>query len=90
MVRRMSDTRTMSVREFLRGGYKEPGGPIIVLSGSEVALVAFPGTTALSVTPPVVGTNGNGHAYTAPKTTPLVVTTSAPPFRPVPKPGKKR
>lgn len=49
---RQTEPRTMSVREFLRGGYKEPGGPIIVLNGSEVALVAFPGTSALTVSPP--------------------------------------
>lgn len=79
--KRQPTLRTMNVRNFLRGGYKEPGDePIVVVSGTTVAFVAFPGTTALQVTPPTLAAyplpdEPNGH-FGAP--------------RPAPKPGAKK
>jgi len=75
-------TVTMSVREFLRGGYKDPAitGPIIVVSGDKVAFTAFPGTSALKVdfkpvsipTAPRGAGNGstNGHGPSPKKAAP--------------------
>jgi hypothetical protein len=71
--------RTMAVRDFLRGGYKQAETePVVVLSGGEVAFVAYPGTTTLRLQPP---SNGSPPAVAADRF-------GAP--RPAPKPGGKR
>lgn len=54
----MPDLKTMTVREFLRGGYREVSSPTVVMNGGEVAGVWSPGLTGIDVTYPTVSTNG--------------------------------
>lgn len=45
-----SKVHTMSVREHVRGGYREvTDAPTIVLNGNEIAGVWYPGTTGINV-----------------------------------------
>ncbi len=75
----MGEARTMSTREFLHGGYRQMEGPVVVLSGAEVAFVAFPGLTAVKVVPPQLL-----RSLTAPPPDPVPV------VRAVPKPSQRR
>lgn len=46
----LPEAKTMSVRAFLRGGYKEfPNNPIIVVSGDTISMVVFPGMMAIEL-----------------------------------------
>ena len=92
-----SDTpRTMSVREFLKGGYRERAGTVLVLSGGEVAGVWSPGMANVKVITP----STNGHvggsvsAQARVATAPGPVTIPGSPthitFRPAPKPSKRK
>lgn len=64
----MTIAKSMPVRQFVRGGYKDSSltEPVIVVSGDHVAGVWYPGTIALLIqAAPVAragsgGTNGHG------------------------------
>lgn len=64
----------MSVREFLRGGYNDDDGPVVVLNGGEVKGTWQPGTTGLVVEHQPVP----------------VAAGAIPGFRPAPKPSAKK
>jgi len=72
----------MATREFLHGGYRERNGPVVVLSGGEVAGVWFPGDAAIETQAPsrIIVQSDSGAT---------TVTRAAPAFTPVPKPSKK-
>lgn len=59
----MGEPKTTNVRDFLRGGYRTAEEPTIVLSGSDIQGVWYPGRTGLTVS---FTTNGSQQRVPGP------------------------